>query len=258
MIELLRSMILSFTFYDFIDIAIITMVAYKLLTLMKGTRAVYMAVSVAGITIMLLISHRLGLRTTSWILSNVTGYLFIMFVILFQPELRRALTALGEAHIFAKISKGTTNKILDEIVRAATMLANRQIGALIVLQRKMDLVPIVTIGQHLDSEVTRELLMSIFIPYSPLHDGAVLISGGRLSYAACILPLTKREDINQAYGTRHRAAIGITEETDAVVVVVSEERGAMAMVVNGIISTELDAQALEESLASLFNLEENK
>jgi uncharacterized protein (TIGR00159 family) len=257
MTELLHNLFLSVTIFDFIDIAIITLVIYKLLIFMKGTRGVYMVGSVVGIAVLLLISSRLGLRTTNWILSNVTGYLFIMLVILFQPELRRALSVLGESRFFVKITTpDTSHKMLEEIVRAATILANRQIGALIVIQRKIDLIPFVTLGQKLDSEVTRELLQSIFIPYSPMHDGAVLINNGRLSYAGCILPLTKREDILQDYGTRHRAAIGITEETDAVVVVVSEERGAIAVVSGGMISTELDAMGLESSLKGALGMED--
>ena len=262
MIEIMKSMVTSFTPFDFLDVAIITIVTYRLLVMIKGTRAMYMAGSVIFIVVMLLVSNRLGLRTTGWILSNVTGYFFILIIILFQPELRRAMTGAGETPFlkgfFRKINKDINSKTIEEVVRTATIFANRRIGALIVFQRKIDLLPFITPGQHLDSEITKDLLMSIFNPHSPLHDGAVILSGGRLSYAACILPLTKREEIALMYGTRHRAAIGITEETDAVVVVVSEERGAMAMVSGGIISTELDAHALESSLRSILNMEEKK
>ena len=257
MIEIVKSMALSFTPFDFLDIAIITVVTYRLLMMIKGTRAMYMAGSIILIVIMLLVSNRLGLRTTSWILSNVTGYFFILIIILFQPELRRAMTVLGETRFFKRMNKDITSKMIEEVATSATILANRRIGALIVIQRKIDLLPFVTPGQYLDSEITKDLLMSIFNTQSPLHDGAVIISGGRLSYAACLLPLTKR-DIELKYGTRHRAAIGITEETDATVVVVSEERGAMAVVSGGIISTELDKNALESSLRSLLSMEGKK
>lgn len=252
--ELIKSMFMSVNLYDFIDIAIITIIIYKLLQLIKGSRAYYMIGSIVGLILIVFVAHVLGLRTTEWLLSNITGYLFIMIVVLFQPELRRALVILGEARVFGRMNKNVTNKLFDEIVRASSILANRQTGALIVLQRKMELVPpTVTLGQKLDSEVSKDLLLSIFIPYSPLHDGAVIIEGGRLSYAACILPLTKREDIKSEYGTRHRAAIGITEETDAVVIVVSEERGAISLVSGGIIASDLDSESLQKSLENLFN-----
>lgn len=257
--ELLKSMLMSVRITDIIDVAIITIVIYKILQLIKGARAYYMVASVFGLIVIVFAANTLGLRTTEWLLSNITGYLFLLIVILFQPELRRAFVILGETRILGRMNKTVTNKLFDEVVRAASILANRQIGALIVLQRKMELVPpTVTLGQKLDSEVSKDLLLSIFIPYSPLHDGAVIIDGGRISYAGCILPLTKRDDIKSEYGTRHRAAIGITEETDAVVVVVSEERGAISLVSGGLIASDLDSENLQKSLENLFNVNEDK
>lgn len=253
----LSSIITSVTIFDIIDIAIIALIIFKLLQMIRGSRTIYMVGSIISLIVLLVVSKYLGLKATGWILSNFTGYLVIIIVILFQPEIRRALVTLSESRFFS-VDKKVTNRMLDEIVRAATILANRQIGALIVLERQMELLPIVTPGQFLDSEVSRDLLISIFIPYSPLHDGAVLINGSRITYASCILPLTKREDISKSFGTRHRAAIGITEETDAIVVVVSEERGSISLVSNGVISTELDAEALQNSLESLFKVEKDK
>ena len=142
----------------------------------------------------------------------------------------------------------------SQLVRTATILANRQLGALIIIQRNTDIAHYVTLGQKIDSIVSKDLLLSIFIPYSPLHDGAVLLEGSRLTYAGCILPLTKREDIAQQYGTRHRAAIGITEETDAVVIVVSEERGEISVTEGGNIIPNLDANALRETLSKLIKI----
>ncbi len=249
--DVIRNVFSSLTIYDAIDVAIISFATYKILQLMRGSRTIYMVVSIVSLLLLLVVSKIVGLRTTSWILSNFTGYFFIMIIILFQPELRRALVALGETRFFG-VNKTTTSKMMDEIIRAVTILANRQIGALVVLQRRIDLAPMITIGQTLDSEISRDLLISIFIPYSPLHDGAVVINGSRLAYAGCILPLTKREDINKQFGTRHRAAIGITEETDAVVVVVSEERGTISVVSGGVISTELDTESLQETLENLL------
>jgi uncharacterized protein (TIGR00159 family) len=233
--------------------AIMAFLIYKVLQMMRGTRAFYMVIPIVGVIVMMPLTQIFGLRTTNWMLSNFTGYLLVMLVILFQPELRRALLVLGESR-FLRPSSNSAYKMLEEVERTVTNLANRQIGALIIFQRKIDLTNIVTLGQKIDGEVSRDLLLSLFIPYSPLHDGAVIINGSRLSYAACILPLTKREDISKSYGTRHRAAFGITEETDAVAVVVSEERGAISMVVGSIISTEMDAESLKASLVDILGV----
>ena len=251
MLDAVRNVLLSMTVYDAIDVAIISFATYKILQLLRGSRTLNMAVSIVSLLILLVFSKIIGLRTTSWIFSNFTGYFFIMLIIIFQPELRRALSVLGETRFF-RVNQKITAKMLDEIMRAVTILANRQIGALIVFQKKYDLLPTITVGQSLDSEVSKDLLISIFIPYSPLHDGAVVINGSRLAYAGCVLPLTKREDIAKEYGTRHRAAIGITEETDAVVIVVSEERGTISVAYEGAIFSGLDMSELQEKLESIL------
>jgi uncharacterized protein (TIGR00159 family) len=251
--DFLRNIFFSVTVIDFLDMAIMAFLIYKVLQIMKGTGVFYMLIPIIGVIVMMPLTQIFGLRTTNWMLSNFTGYLLVMLVILFQPELRRALLVLGESRVLRR-SSNSAYKMLEEVVRSATILANRQIGALIVFQRKIDLTNIVTLGQKMDSEVSRDLLLSIFIPYSPLHDGAVIIGNSRLTYAACILPLTKREDISKSYGTRHRAAFGITEETDAVAVVVSEERGVISLVVGSIISTELDAESLKTSLIEILGV----
>jgi uncharacterized protein (TIGR00159 family) len=252
-VDFIKNILFSVTVIDFLDMAIMSFIVYKVLQMMRGTRVFYMVIPIVGVIIMMPLTQIFGLRTTNWMLSNFTGYLLVMLVILFQPELRRALLVLGESR-FLHTSGNSAYKMVEEVVRTATILANRQIGALIVFQRKIDLTNIVTLGQKIDSEISRDLLLSLFIPYSPLHDGAVIINGSRLTYAACILPLTKREDISKSYGTRHRAAFGITEETDAVAVVVSEERGVISMVVGSIISAELDAEALKTSLIEVLGV----
>ncbi|GHU87233.1 membrane protein [Deferribacterales bacterium] len=210
--------------------------------------------AMAFIVLLLMVSRYFGLKTTSWLLSNFTGYLIVIIVVIFQPELRRALATLGETSIFFR-SKKATIEITDEIVKAAIVLADRQIGALIIIERKDDVEPVVTLGKHLDSIITSDLLVSIFVPYTPLHDGAVIISDSRLSYAGCVLPLTKRRDIPSSFGTRHRAAIGITEETDAVTIVVSEERGIISVVADGVVHTDLNAESLKNMLKKLLAIE---
>lgn len=248
MLELIKAV----GIFDVIDIAIIAIVIYYALLLLKGTRALPMLM---GIMLLVLISFAakfLGLKTTSWVLNNFTGYLFIIIVVLFQQEIRRALAFLGETKVFGSSAKAKS-VILDEIVKAATILANRQIGALIVLQRDTDLAHFLDdTGHSLDCEISREILISIFIPYSPLHDGAVIISNGRLATAGSILPLTRQTDLGKNYGTRHRAAVGVTEETDALAIAVSEEKGSITVAQNGQLSEELDADQLREKLEEIF------
>ena len=212
-----------------------------------------MLVTIMILLLILSLSDFVGLRVTGWVLSNMSGYLFLALIIIFQPELRRALAFIGESKFFER-TVSLNSQIVDELVRTATILANRQLGALIIIQRNTDISHYVTLGQKIDSVVSKDLLLSIFIPYSPLHDGAVLLEGTRLTYAGCILPLTKREDIAQQYGTRHRAAIGITEETDAVAIVVSEERGEISVSVGGKIIPNLDANTLKETLGEIIKI----
>lgn len=248
MLELFKSV----GIFDLVDIAIITVVIYNILILMKGTRALPMLVGIMLLVLVSFAAKYLGLKTTSWVLNNFTGYLFIIIVVLFQQEIRRALAFIGETKVFGSSAKAKS-VILDEIVKAATILANRQIGALIVLQRDTDLVHFLDdIGQKLDCEISREILISLFIPYSPLHDGAVIISNGRISTAGSILPLTRKTDLGKNYGTRHRAAVGVTEETDALAICVSEEKGSITVAQNGQLSEELDADRLREILEDIF------
>ena len=248
MLELIKSV----GIFDVVDIAIIGFVIYNILLLIKGTRALPMLM---GIMLLVLVSFGakfLGLKTTSWVLNNFTGYLFIIIVVLFQAEIRRALAFIGETKVFGSSAKAKS-VILDEIVKAATILANRQIGALIVLQRDTDLISFLDdTGQKLDCQITREILISIFIPYSPLHDGAVIISDGRIATAGSILPLTRQTELGKNYGTRHRAAVGVTEETDALSIAVSEEKGSITVAQNGQLSEELDADQLRELLEGIF------
>ena len=238
---------------DVIDISLISYIIYRILLVLKGTRAIYMFVTIVLLILTIGVSDILGLRVTKWALDNISGYIFLTLIIIFQPELRRAISIIGATRFFER-SVEISTQVVDELVRSATILANRQLGALIVLRRNTDLDSYMTIGQKIDSVVSKDLLLSIFIPHSPLHDGAVILEGSRLTYASCILPLTKREDIAQQYGTRHRAAIGITEETDAVVIVVSEERGEISVAVGGEILPNLDAESLRNTLSGIFKI----
>lgn len=237
---------------DLIDIALIGYVIYRIMLLLRGSRAIYVVIISVILLFLMWTSDIFNLRATRWVLSNISGYFFLGLIILFQPELRRGLTFLSENRFFERATPLESN-LVDELVRSATLLANRQLGALIVLERNMDLTQYVsTLGQKVDGLVSKDMLMSIFITYSPLHDGAILIQHSRLSYAGCVLPLTERSDIASQYGTRHRAAIGITEQTDAVCIVVSEERGEISLTKGGKIIPNLDGTGLKDYLLSIF------
>jgi diadenylate cyclase len=179
-------------------------------------------------------------------------------VILFQPEIRRTLARVGERRLFRSLSTVEGSKFIEETVKAAVSMANKRIGALIVLERDTDLSTIVEMGTELDAKITKEILVSIFLPYSPIHDGASIIRNGRLVAAGCFLPLTLSSNISKALGTRHRAAVGLTEETDAVVVVVSEESGEISVVTNGVIEHNADAPTLRRTLSDIFIPKKNR
>jgi uncharacterized protein (TIGR00159 family) len=251
MIEVIK----NFSLTDLLDIIIITIISYRLFLLFKGTKTLYMFFGVIVLLLASFIANTFELRTTSWLLNGFSSYLFIILIIIFQPELRKALTILGEPKIKTAVSNKNLEleNYLEEIIKAVTVLANRQIGALIVIERDTVLLDFVQAGIKIDSIISRDILLSIFIPYSPLHDGAVIITDSKIAYAGTILPLTKKENIDKRFGTRHRAAIGITEETDAVCIVVSEERGTISVSVGGKISTELDVEMLRQTLLSLIS-----
>ena len=214
---------------DALDILIMAFVFYNLILLLRGTRAIQM---LAGLGLLLAVSFaasRIGLHAVSWVLQNLLGALVLVVIILFQPELRRALANMGRAPLLRFLDPIKEERVLQECVRGTQALAAKRIGALIALQRETDLRAYVDGGVGFDARVSRELLFSIFLPASPVHDGAVLIQGNRLSQAGCFLPLSQNPDLPKDLGTRHRAAIGLSEETDAAVIVVSEETGAISL-----------------------------
>ncbi|HEY3346195.1 MAG TPA: diadenylate cyclase CdaA [Nitrospirota bacterium] len=238
--------------WDILDIALVSFIFYRVFLLIKGTRAVQMVVGLGVLILALLFSRWAGLYTINWIVQSVVSQIALVILVLFQPELRRALAHMGENKLFSSLSPVESSKFLDEIVKAAVSLANRRIGALVVLERETDLKNIVEMGTELQSKVSRELLLSIFHPTSPLHDGAVIIQDGKVAAAGCFLPLTMNAAVSKALGTRHRAAIGLTEETDAVVVVVSEETGTISVVMGGALNRDLDAVTLRRALTKIF------
>jgi len=230
-------------FRDTFDVLVVAVGIYWLLLLIKGTRAVQILVGLGALIALRVAADFLDLLTLSWLLDTFLQPAVLILVILFQADIRRGLSRLGRG-FFPRLSERQESQLVEEVVRAAQSLSARRTGALIVLERRTGLDDQIEAGTPLDATVSKELLTSIFLPSSPLHDGAVLIQHGRASHAGAILPLTLRTDLPEGVGTRHRAAVGITEETDAAVVVVSEETGAISVVMGGEMIRGLDAPRL--------------
>jgi len=237
---------------DLLDIALVACIIYWIILLIKGTRAVQMLFGLAVIFLVYLGSKVTGLFTLQWILDNFISSIVIVIVVLFQHDIRRALISVGKNPFFSDISYGEETEIIEELVRACVNLASKKIGALIVIERETGLKDLLEMGVEIDAKVAGDLISSIFLPYSPIHDGAVIIQQGRLKQAGCFLPLSQSQDISKTLGTRHRAAIGLTELVDAVTIVVSEETGKISVVVGGKITRDLDSSSLRRILKRLL------
>ena len=210
---------------DVLDILIVAYIIYRVLLLLKGTRALMLAVGVMIVLSAFYLSRKLELFTLGWILNNFVSSIVLVIVVIFQNEIRHVLFMLGRSPFFRKITYVEETLFYEELVNACTIMGKKKTGALIVVEREMGLDEFMEGGTRIDADVNTELLVSIFQPTSPLHDGAVVIREGRIRAASCVLPLSTRDDIDKDFGTRHRAAIGISEVADAVVLVVSEESG---------------------------------
>jgi len=232
------------SFQDIFEIGVVTVLIYHFLLLIKGTRGWQMTLGITALALFYYMTRILELRTVEWVLANFFTYFVFALIVIFQSEIRRGLAILGRGRFFTRLSKARGGSAFDEIVLAATTLSSQKIGGLIVIEREIGLKNYVESGIKLDAFLTYDLLVSIFNPNSSLHDGAVIIQGDRISAAACFLPLTLDPYLSKELGTRHRAAIGITEETDAVAVVVSEETGTISAVYEGEITRNLDGSRL--------------
>lgn len=252
--DLLANLQSSLRLIDLLDVGIVAFIVYRVLLLIKGTRAMQMLTGLGILAIGFFLSSALELFTTHWLLSHFFDYLVLIVIVLFQDDLRRALTHVGKNPFFSSSSSEEERAMVDEIARAATRLAKERSGALIVLERETGLKNFIETGSKLDAQVKAELIYSIFLSASPIHDGAVIITGGRVAAAGCFLPLSKDPNIDKKYGTRHRAALGITEDSDAIVVLVSEEAGEAHLVKNGKLITNLSEQELSQSLSALLDL----
>ncbi len=254
MIEFIRQI----RWQDLVDVILMSIIIYRLLLIIKGTKAAHMLIGLGLLLMASLLSGYFELYTVDWMIQSFWAQIVIAIIILFQPEIRRALAQMGEANIFRNLTSAEELKSLDEIVRATVALANKKIGALIAIERDTSLKDFVEMGTPLDAKVTKEILLSIFHPTSPIHDGAVVIKGNRIVAAGCFLPITMGPDISKSLGTRHRAGLGLSEETDAVIVVVSEETGMVSMAIRGKFETHLDMGTLRDTLTDLFTAKVKK
>jgi diadenylate cyclase len=238
---------------DFVDIGIITFLVYRLLQIVRGSRAMQMIVGLAVILVAYISSRVLGLFTLNWIIDNFLGSIILVVIVIFQGDIRRALTQVGTAPLFGAAERMVQARgdIIEEVVEAAEALARKKVGGLIVLQREVGLNEYMEIGTRLDARVSRELLESVFLPNSPIHDGALVIQKGRVTAVRCLLPLSTAPNLKKSWGTRHRAALGVTEETDAVAIVISEQEGTIALVVGGNVTENIDAPRLRGALEGL-------
>jgi diadenylate cyclase len=238
----------SVRWWDVVDILIVAFIVYELLQFIRGTHAVQIALGGLVLVVLYWASVLFNLQTVNWLLRTFLPFLVFGIIVVFQAEIRKGLAHLGRAPFLGGAARRRLEEIVDEIVLAVTSLASEQTGAIIVLEREMGLRSYIETGIALDAVVTYDLLVSIFHPATPLHDGAVVIQGNRVAAAACFLPLTVNPELSRTLGSRHRAAIGLSEDTDAVAIVVSEESGTVSVVEGGRIRRGLDGQALRHDL----------
>jgi diadenylate cyclase len=246
----------EFGWRDALDVLIVAFLIYQLLLLIRGTHAVQMALGALVLVLVYWVSSLLDLETVNWILRTFLPYVVFGIIVVFQAEIRKALAHLGKTPLLGAFQSEKTEGVIDEVVLAATTLASNKTGAIVVLEREIGLRSYIETGIALDAIVTYDLLISIFNPGTPLHDGAVVIQGNRVAAGACFLPLTTNPQLSRALGSRHRAAIGVTEDTDALALVVSEETGTISLVAGGQIRRGLDGGALKQALLEALDVEE--
>lgn len=246
-----------------IDVGIVAYVLYKVLLLVKGTRAIQLLKGLALLGAFSLVSVELEFQTVNWILNKAGLAILVAVPVVFQPELRRALEQLGRGRLFGRrislfVNREEVSDLIENLADTVDILVRRRIGALIIIEKETGLKDYMETGVEIDGLVSPDFLLNIFFPNSPLHDGAAIISGTRVAAAACLLPLTDRPFLSKELGTRHRAALGITEDTDAVALVVSEETGIVSVAYEGKITRRLDRKQLEETLERLLLPDETR
>ncbi|HYJ33603.1 MAG TPA: diadenylate cyclase CdaA [Candidatus Binatia bacterium] len=238
---------------DALDVLIVAFLFYRLFIMIKGTRASQMFVGLIIIVFASIVAQWFRLNALNWIIGSLKTVWVILFVILFQPELRALLTHIGQNRLVRALIRVEEYGVVAETIKAVEEMGKERRGAIIVFERDMGLRDYVETGTKIDASVSAELLETIFTPHSPLHDGAVVIRGDAIVAASCILPLSQTRGLSPLLGTRHRAALGLAEETDAAVIVVSEETGAISIAHKGELKWNLDEGQLRGELAAIFN-----
>ncbi|MDH4099193.1 MAG: diadenylate cyclase CdaA [Nitrospirota bacterium] len=237
---------------DILDITLLLYLVYRLFLAVKGTQAVQMLIGAGILGTLAAIVYWLDLRFAKATFNTLWPYGILLVLFLFQQEIRRLLAQIGTNPLWLPLPFSGGSVVVEELVRAATSLANKRIGGLLVIERDTDLKSIADMGVRIEARISRELLLSIYHPTSPIHDGAVMIRRGKIAAAGCFLPLTQDPALSPTLGTRHRAAIGLTEESDAVVIVISEETGKLSVVIGGKITSDVDQASLRDMLTRLF------
>ncbi|MBN2483332.1 MAG: diadenylate cyclase CdaA [Candidatus Omnitrophica bacterium] len=256
-LEQLRSMLSLFNWKSVIEILILWFVFYRIFIFLKGTKAVYLLRGIIILIISFFVFQKLGFHVLSLLLTKFFAFFLILIAIIFQPELRAGLIRLGKRHFFlVDVKKEDIEKTIKEIVTAVANMAKKKIGALIAIKRDIGLKDFIETGLVIDSEISSELLENIFYPFTPLHDGGVVVDGTRIVSAVCLFPITDNPNLEKTLGMRHRAAVGLSENSDAVVIVVSEEKGTISLAINGQLTRNLSPEDLFTILKGQLRREE--
>ncbi|MCH5585370.1 diadenylate cyclase CdaA [Shimazuella sp. AN120528] len=243
---------------DLVDILIVSFIFYQLLLLLRGTRAVQLVKGISVVVLLWIISRYFELRTVTWLIENLFSVGVIAIIVIFQPEVRRALEQIGRGGFFSRhrvIREEEVNQLVGEIAKAVQYFSSNHVGALIVLEQRTGLYDYIRTGVTLNADVSSELIRTVFATNTPLHDGAIIIQESKITAAGCFLPLSESTRISKSLGTRHRAGLGMSEISDAIVIIVSEESGVVSIAQNGLLETNLSNEAF---LSHLFQLLKQK
>lgn len=256
MSDFFNNIVSSIGIFDILDIAVVAFIIYKILGFIQETRAQQLVKGLLVLLVVFFLSDILHLYTLNWLLKTFMSIGIIALVVIFQPELRRGLEYVGRNKIvkapFGQVDKAKAKQITDEFVKALTSFSETRTGALIVIEKEVSLTDIAETGTEINGDISAQLLGNIFYEGAPLHDGAVIIRGDKVYAAGCVLPLTENKELNKDLGTRHRAGIGITENSDAITLIVSEETGVISYAVSGKLTRFLDAKMVEKLLLNLY------
>lgn len=256
MSDFFNNIVSSIGIFDILDIAVVAFIIYKILGFIQETRAQQLVKGLLVLLVVFFLSDILHLYTLNWLLKTFMSIGIIALVVIFQPELRRGLEYVGRNKIvkapFGQVDKAKAKQITDEFVKALTGFSETLTGALIVIEKEVSLTDIAETGTEINGDISAQLLGNIFYEGAPLHDGAVIIRGDKVYAAGCVLPLTENKELNKDLGTRHRAGIGITENSDAITLIVSEETGVISYAVSGKLTRFLDSKMVEKLLLNLY------